>query len=372
VYLLGVKVLYLFPTTMSEKAGSSAWISAAIAAGLGLLGLWGWVLWIGATGGKGFVASLRETVGRILGDVTALFLAAMLTALTSLDIRMFVGGAVIGIVPEFPIDALLYIAILSAAYGAWLGLEAVGRAATFFLAPTLLSLAVVIYGVSRTFHLSELMPLWGLGFRPTVLQGLANAGLFGAVPAVAIVKSYLRKPEEIPSRAAAGVLAAAAILIAALVVLAGVFPYPMSTRTVEPLGVMARAVTLGRFVQRLEALFTFTWFFGAAVQGSFAFMLLLILLSQLSNTGTYRPFMPGLAFLVFGIAGIPSDTLRAAEVLDAVFTTTTGSVALGIGWVLYAVAIARGIGRDSGRPRQGIAAAPKGSEPVSAQKARRA
>ncbi len=265
----------------------------------------------------------------------------------------------IGILPHFPLPALLLISILSSIYAAWLGLEAVGRAAVFFFVPTFLSITVVIAGVAGTFHLSNLMPLWGLGAKNTLVQGLLSAGAFGGVPALAVLKSYVRDLRGLPGRGAWSVIIAGAILVVGVVALAGIFPYPMSQRKVEPLGIMARAVFLGRFLQRLEALFTFTWFFAISVQASFSYLIALLLLSQLCNAGTYRPFIPAMASLTFGIAGIPENTLRAAQILDGLFTTGIGNMTLGLGWGLFIVALARGISRTAKKDTRSGGEAPR-------------
>ena len=107
-FLMGTKVLYMFPTVMVTKSGSSAWISIAVAAVLGLAGLWGWILWANLTGAEGVVASLRKTCGRLLGDAIALAGLAILIAATGWTARLFAGGAVVGILPEFPIEAVIW------------------------------------------------------------------------------------------------------------------------------------------------------------------------------------------------------------------------------------------------------------------------
>lgn len=351
--LMGSKVLYLYPTMLSQKAGSSAWLAVIIETLLGLLGAWGWILWVNRTGAMGFVSSLRATCGRLLGDALALFFIVVFAAVTALNVRMFVGGAVIGLVPAFPLDAVLLLSILSSAYAAYLGLETVARAAVFFLAPTALSLSVVLAGMSSSFHLSSLLPFWGLGFRNTLIQGIVTAGAFGGLPAVAILKSYARNGEDLAWSAIAGTLIASVFILTGVVALTGIFPYPMSTRNLEPLGIMARAVFLGRFLQRLEAVFTFTWYFANAVQASFSYLLVLILLSQLCDTKTYRPFIPAVFVLTFGIAGIPANTLRAAQIMDRFFITRAGNLALALGWILAAVSRLRGrptSGQEKPRP----------------------
>lgn len=354
-YVVGTKVLYLYPTIMATNVGSSAWLAVAIAACPGLLGLWGWVKWIRITGSAGFVSSLRRTCGRFVGDLIAVATLGILILVTGWSIRLFVGGAVIGVVPEYPIEALVWISDLTALYAAWLGVEAVARASGFFFAPTFISFALVMISLRGTFRLENLAPFWGLGAANTLVHGLVSGGTFGGIVAVAIMKPYMRKLQETGSRSVFGLLIATAVLIAGLIVVAGVFPYPMSTGKADPLGAMARSVYLGRFIQRFEALFIFVWYFSTSVHTSFLCVLDLAVLSELANTGTYRTFVPALATLTFGIAAIPANTLRAGELLHRYFTTSTGNALLLLGWVLYAVAKARGM-----RPEP----APEGGDPT--------
>lgn len=342
-FLMGTKVLYLFPTAMAQKSGSSAWISLIIAALLGLGGVWGWVKWVDVTGSAGFVDSLRKTCGRLLGDLLALVILVSFVTATGWTARLFAGGAVVGILPEFPIEALVWTSVIAGLYGAWLGIEAVGRAAGFFFGPTLISFALVMASMWGEFDYQYLMPLWGLGVGNTIKQGFLTTGTFGGIAAIGIMKPYIRKRQELGAKSLGGTLIAAGVLLAGLVFVAGVFPYPMSTEKSDPLGAIARSVYLGRFIQRIEAVFIFVWLFSTSVQLSFLYAICLALISELSGTGTYRPFAPALGVLTSAIGTLPPNTLRAGQLVDETFTTGAGNVWVVLGWVLYIVARARGM-----------------------------
>ncbi|MGE5578709.1 MAG: GerAB/ArcD/ProY family transporter [Bacillota bacterium] len=342
-FLMGTKVLYMFPTVMARKSGSSAWISILIAAVLGLGGVWGWIRWVDLTGSTGFVWSLRKTCGRLLGDFVALATLVGLVAVTGWTVRLFAGGAVVGILPEFPIEALVWTSVIAGLYGAWLGLEAVGRAAGFFFWPTLISFVLVMASLWGEFEPHYITPLWGLGVGNTILQGFLSSGAFGGIVAIGIMKPYVRKRQELSGKSVRGLLIAAAVLVIGLVFVAGVFPYPMSIDKADPLGAIARAVYLGRFIQRVEALFIFVWLLSTSVQLSFLYVICLVLVSELSGTGTYRPFAPALAVLTSAIATLAPNTLRAAQLMDRYFTTSFGNAVVLLGWALYGVARARGM-----------------------------
>ncbi len=347
VYVMGTKVLYMFPTSMATKSGNSAWISLLVAAGTALFGAWGWVLWMKKTGPEGFVASLRRTCGRFLGDAIAVATLVIHLLITGWSMRLFVGGAVIGVVPDFPTEALIWLEVVGGLYPAWLGIEAVGRAAGAFFWPSLVSVVSVMFTLRNKFHIQNLAPIWGFGVTNTLWQGLLTSGAFGGIMTVAIVKSYIRKETAIGKKVAHGLLIAAAILIVGSVAVTGIFPYPMATRKVDPLGIMARSVYLGRFISRVESLFIFSWYFSTSIQASFLFVVCLTLVSHLCNTGTYRPFVPAIAILAAAIAGLPPNTLRAGQLIDRFVYTGYGNSMVALGWILYAIAAARGIADTS-------------------------
>ena len=335
VFLYAGKLLFMFPALMSGRVGSSAWISTAIAVTVELIGMWGWLLWMKATGGEGFVLSARRSLGRVMGDAAVVFVIVTFVLLEAMNIRMFSSGAVIGLLPEYPVSVIITISIVSSMYAAWLGPETVGRTAGLLVIPSLLSIAVVILGMTQSFHFENVLPIWGLGFRTTLVEGILAGGAFAGGPMVGVVKSYIRDPREFPRRAVLSVVVGGLALVLGTLSLEGIFPYPMLSRKIEPLGIAARSVSLGRFLQRLEAVFVFTWFFAANVQASFLSVLTLILISQLCGTKTYRPFVPSLATLTFGIASMPANTLRAAQILDIYLTHGAGYVLLALGWLLY-------------------------------------
>ncbi len=340
-FLLATKVFLTLPSYVTVKAGTGAWITIAISAALASAGLWGWVKWSQATGGLGFAPSLRITLGRTLGDLTTLAITIYFLLVTSFSVRVFAGGAVISLLPEFPIEILIVIVIASAIYAAWLGLEPVARAALFFFPIIATSIVLVGLGSYRLFDIRHLHPVFGMGIPVILKESVVQIGIFGGICVTAIFKSYLRNPGCLPSAAYKSLTTSAIFMIASVVIVSATLPYPENTRPVISLGALARAVYLGRFLQRIEALFTFTWFFASAVHASVCYMVSLILLGQLMNTRTYRPLVPGVGLLTFGIAALPSSILSAGRFLSAVYTSM-GSISVVLGLILYFVAQIRG------------------------------
>ncbi|MGI6643775.1 MAG: GerAB/ArcD/ProY family transporter [Bacillota bacterium] len=342
-YILGIKAILITPSFLIQKVGSGAWVTVMISAVLGFLGLWGWMLWTRATENMAFVPAVRRTLGRLLGDLIVTVLLTSFIFATAMNARLFAGGAVVGLLPQFPIEVLLVLTLGASAYTAWLGLEHVAKAAIFFFWPTIISIVGLIIASSKALDARNVLPVFGLGVSKVIVEGFRAVGLWGLVPVFAFLKSYVSDERALGKGACKGLLFASLGLTLTVLTILMFFPYPASTRLAHPVGTLARAVYAGRFLQRLEAAFTFTWFFASAVQISFSYMYVLIVLSQLANAHTYRPFMPGLISLFFGLAVLPTDIFKASVLVNRLFFDSLGIVCVLLGWVLFAIAKVRGI-----------------------------
>jgi spore germination protein KB len=338
IFLAGAKIFGFGPTATISRTGSSAWLALVISTLLALVGLWGWLKWAHLTGKSGFVASLRQTLGHFLGDLVAVVVLAVFVLGISLSIRIFAGGAVIGLLPKFPLEILIVMSILSAIYSAWLGLEVVGRCATFFFPLSILSIIAIVLGSKDLLVFSNLMPVFGLGVKETLLTGLIDTGLLVPLSAAMVLKPYMRRKKDLEKGSYMGAIAAGAALVIGAMLVTMAFPYPLGSRKVEPLGVITRAVNLGRYVQRIEAIFTFSWFLTFAVQASAGYIVIMILFSDLAKTHTIRPFIPAIGVLSFGVSALPADTLTASKILERYVFHTTGNVLVFLGWVLFIIA----------------------------------
>ncbi len=124
-FLLGAKVFLMTPSILADRVGTSAWLTALIATPLALLGLVGWLKWSSATSDLAVVPALRKTLGRFLGDLVAFLIVLTCLAGGALNNRVVAGGAVIGLLPQFPIEVILAVGVFISVYAAWLGLETV-------------------------------------------------------------------------------------------------------------------------------------------------------------------------------------------------------------------------------------------------------
>ncbi|HHY44953.1 MAG TPA: GerAB/ArcD/ProY family transporter [Firmicutes bacterium] len=342
-FLLGVKSFLITPIFLTAELSTGAWISVIISLVAGVLATIGWLKWSHLTEGLPFLPALQKTLGKPLGTLLCAAITISFLIAISFSMRLFAGGAAIGLLPDVPIEILLITLIAASAYSAWAGLESLARASTFFFAPTVISFVIIVVSSLRDLDLRNLTPLWGPGPAEVALSGLRLIGLWGILPAFAAVKTYVRREEDLAKGVMGGLLGAGVTLTLTVIAVLLFFPYPSGTRLTHPMGILARSIYLGRYVQRVEAIFVFTWFFPSAIQAGFTYFALLVFIAQMAGTNTYRPFLPALSVTTFAIGALPVSLYRAAQLLSTTFFDTAGIVTICLGWVLYVVARLRGI-----------------------------
>ena len=360
---MGVKSFLITPTFLTMRLSTGAWISVILSTAVGVFAATGWLKWSELTSGLPFFQALQATLGRFLGTLVCALITISFLVAISFSMRLFAGGAVIGLLPDVPIEILLIVLIFASAYSAWTGLESLARASTFFFAPTLLSFIIIVVTSMRDLDLRNLLPFWGPGPVEVGLAGFQLVGLWGILPAFAALKTYIRREEELRTGVLTGLIAAGTTLTASVIALLLFFPYPSGTRLSHPMGILARSIYLGRYFQRLEALFIFTWFFPSAIQAGFTYFVILVFLAQMSGVNTYRPFLPAVSLATFAIAAMPVSVHKAAELLATYFFDSVGIAIISLGWVLYAVARLRrikppGAGGDQSTHEEELASTP--------------
>ena len=295
IFLLTSNIFHTFPVSLIKSAGSSAWISVIISTIPAVAGTAGWILWMKDTQEPGFVPGLRNTAGRVLGDLIAFALIAFFAMKISLNTRMFGGGAVIGLLPRFPLEVLLATIIIPSIYAAWFGLEAVSRLTVLFIPLIGISVAVVLLSSYRLWDFRHMLPLWGLGHTETLLTGLANVRLWGGISVIIVFKSYVKQAAVSPGNFK-GIAISAIVLVVVTVAITSIFPYPQSTFQVIPLGIVARSTKFRDFWNESNPIL-FHLVFAILIQSSITYIGIFITFAQLTNTKTYRPIVPAVGLL---------------------------------------------------------------------------
>jgi len=162
-----------------------------------------------------------------------------------------------------------------------------------------------------------------------------NISLFSEILLLGLIAPLIANKSKIFGVGAYSVIISIVINIAIVMLVVLVFNYISAAKQIFPVFQLARLVSLEEFIQRVEAVFVFFWFFTAAIQLSALFYGTVTSFAQAFHIKDYRPLSIPIGVLVFTLSLIPGSMTRAVDINDFQISKYYSLVAFGIPLLLW-------------------------------------
>jgi spore germination protein (amino acid permease) len=257
--VLGDSII-IAPSLLASFAEEDAWISGlvGIAVGLSLLAL---IYRVGRIrSGESIVELNRTLLGQWAGGAVSLFLIFYFIVNAGTMIRSIGDFVTTQMMPETPIRAIHLMLALILVWALRAGIETVGRTAELFFPWFVILLLGLMAALLPKVEIEHILPVGAHGAIP-IVQGSAFMTLYpfaesivllAILPNVAKAKHALR---DFLLAALLGGLTIVAIILVCLLVLG---PYLTAHQT-YPTYALAKQISIGNFVERVEAILAFLW-----------------------------------------------------------------------------------------------------------------
>lgn len=340
-------MLYLqYPAYLVEEGGPAAWQVGLVITLLSLVTFWPMARLAARFPGERLTAIGDQVVGRWLGRLLALAVAAWLLGAAAITLRNFTETFITTLLPNTPPSALMVVVLLVVIYTAGRGLEPLARVSQIFfpviIAGSLIVLAADIPQGDGRF----LYPILGHGAVTTLWGGVYYTSMSAEIILLLIAGSSFRCSKGVGRAGLWALLLIGATASVTAAVLVMVFGAPDAARLPLPLYNLARVVHLGRFFQRLESLIVMFWFFAASARLAALVWGTAITVSDSFGLPHYRPLLWPVGIMVMAVAFLPKDYITVFRVERDV-VRPLGWVILAIPVLLWLVALARGKGGKS-------------------------
>lgn len=329
------------PRMLTVKAGSAAWLVTLLA---GLVAWPGYLLLsalLRRFPGQSLGQISKQVLGKWLGMLLCLIYSGYFIFLSGLFMRQFEASFRIAVLPRTPASALMLMFSAGVVFLVFKGVEAMGRMATY-LFPLLLFLLVAMgLGSIRLVDLRQLTPFFGYGISTTLLLPFPESSVYGEILVLGAFAGMLRAADVHPAGKWA-FWAAVLVMTMSYVVLLGVFPYPSLSRLQFPILELSRAIQVGEFLQRIEAVFVMVWFFFSSFKVATAVACAAVFFRDLAGLADYRPVAFALVLIAYTIAFLPEDPVVVAALDSYTLRTWTWPVSYLLPAITLGVAIWRG------------------------------
>jgi spore germination protein KB len=312
------RVFLPFPRYLNELGANAAWLTPLGGLLVALLGFYIMYLVLKSGPDLNIVQITERTLGPYLGTLLNLVTVGFFIAVGSLFTREFAEALIVSALPSVPISVVSILYMAMGMLGAYLGIEALARTSRLaypFIFGGILLLLLAVLPMSK---LDNIFPIFGSG--PLQVFGigtLSTASVTEIIFAGVIIQSLggLQHFRLVGYRA---MLLSFATLTAVLLLMNLSFHWLTMGENTLPFYSMSRDIYIGRFLQRVEAVFILIW-------GMVAFIKIALTLygAAVALTGTlklpdYRPLLWPLVVIMFILSVLPPD-LPSAIQLDINF-----------------------------------------------------
>lgn len=310
--------------------------------------------------GETLISISESILGRLLGKVVSLGFAAFLIVITSLRLREFSETISAVVLPTTPISVITLTYTLLFIYAAWLGIEAIGRSSLLLLPFVVIPAVAISLMALQWADLKRALPLIDVPLLDLAKASAYSTSLFGEVTLLALFAPYVRRHRDVLAGGVYGVLLANFIITSAVVLTVVIFTARNTLHMQFPTYLLASIVTLGTFVQRVEALYVFVWFFSAVITLSVLFHATCLAIAQILDLKEYKRLIGSLAVIAYTIAFFPSNIITAfdADFRSIGAMSETAILALPLGLLI----IASLLGKRGKSAAKSITNGQKGSE----------
>jgi spore germination protein KB len=298
------------PSMIIKQAGTMAWISGMfVATGWALL-----VAWVASTLGERFggcspVVYTREILGSLLGNAVNFLYLFLLLYVNGIVVREFGELLITAYMPETPLLVFNIFMLLLAASAVRNGIEVIARMNQFIVVLMFTALAFVYVLLWPDIYFHNLFPLFEGGLKPIILGSLTPMAWRGETFLLLFLMPYLNNYREAKPAAYKSIYLLGAILGLNLIVTLGVFGI-QAANLVFPLEALGTYISVGGFVERVEAFTLALWVTGVFAKVALLYYCAVMVTAQTFNLKQYKPLVFPLGIIQVVWSVIAYDNVR--------------------------------------------------------------
>lgn len=337
--MMSAKVFLSFPRDMALLGDSGGWIIILFSGLISLIGFYFLYSLIHKYPSQNIIQISHSLTGGFLGIVLGIIIFIFFLLLTSLMLRKFAESFILAILPRTPISTIMIFFLVLLIYATMLGIETLSRVAWFFGPYLLIALLTILFFALPQGSLGNLAPVLGTGPLPILKQSAVHISTFSEILLLGLIAPLIRKQDKIFGAGLYSLIIAIFINLVVTLTTIFVFNYVAAGRMLFPIFQLARLITYGEFIQRVEAVFVFLWFFTAGIQLGGLFYGSVISFAETFHINEYRPLVFPIALIALTLSILPASMTNTIILNDFTLSNYYWGTSLGIPFLLWFISI---------------------------------
>lgn len=272
--------------------------------------------------------------GHILKTIVGVIYIIFFIFITSILLRYFAEALKSIYFKDTPIIFILLAFLIPPIIINKFGLNTISKVALFFIPILLFSLVFLIYVTLGNFDTSQIFPVLGYGVNETFFSGLSNIFAFGGLAYIYFLNPLLKDTKDFKKISIISIVISALFLFLSVSSLLMVLPFIVSTEEVLSIYILTKTVELGRFLQRIDAVFIFFWIFATLCYISINLFYILNIFKKITKIQHSKEMSYASALIILSVSLLTKNIAEIKYLETIVYKYFTIILVFGISFVI--------------------------------------
>ncbi|MFB7642035.1 GerAB/ArcD/ProY family transporter [Peribacillus butanolivorans] len=319
LYTVGDSILVI-PSIVASEAKQNGWVSGILSVAIAPL----LVVFLYDALRKCYpdltlVEYSQKILGKWLGIAISLLFISYFFITTATYLREIGDFMTSQIMPETPIQVIMFLFMSIVLMSARLGLEPLARSAEILFPFVVILLSSLMILLLPEIKFQNLQPVWEGGLKP-VIRGSIPFIVFPFIEPVAVlmILPFVSQKDRIRKNLFIGQLLAGSVLIIITLLAILVLGVDLTVKEIYPSYKLAQKINIANFLTRVEAILAIIWFITIFIRFSLFFYVTVLGLAQTLKLQDYRPlvFPIGMILIVFTLIMAPNTVYYSNFITD--------------------------------------------------------
>ena len=320
INLICTKIFLYFARMTVEDAGTAGWVLTIYVSLLSVLFYFILIRFMGKFEGKDLIDIAGIAGGKIVRMITGLIVTITLFYLSATVLREFAEDMKTVSLPTSPISYIMLIFLIGVVAGSFLGIEAIMRYHAIIVPIIAVGFLIILLGVVPKMELTNVLPILGNGVYDIFGKGFFKVSAFGELLILFLLPPFMDSHKNVRTAGYAAIGFSSFFLITGSLAYILTFPYPSNLESFLPIYQMSRLINLGRFFERIEAVFVFIWAMAAFVYLTAIFYFMVYTFARTAGLKYMRPLILPFGVMVFSAAFIPQNLMTVVSMNTQFFS----------------------------------------------------
>lgn len=197
--------------------------------------------------------------GKFFKLIVGFLYIAFIIISTSIMIRIFAEGTVLIYFSHLNINTVILVFVLAAGILNFLGFKSINRLNMIILPITMFSIIFLYFSSLNNYTIQRIYPILGYGLSNTFIKGLTNIFAYGGFFILFFIFPFLNKANEFKKVGIFTLIIYTVFLLLAVSSLLFSFSQMSDTNSFLSLYLLARQISLGEYIQNIDAIFLLIW-----------------------------------------------------------------------------------------------------------------